>query len=166
MFCSFCGNKIPDGSGFCPKCGRRLDASHKIETAPEIDHELGSAAPHEPPLDIFELRTENAQPEGEKIPVPDPNEEEHRAAAAKRILIFGILGLSFAVLWLFSVIGLAFSIVSKILVARYVRRFGETSGKATVGKSLGKAGFIVGIILSVFVIAAFGFGGLTVSFII
>ncbi|MBR3200634.1 MAG: SH3 domain-containing protein [Mogibacterium sp.] len=31
MICRYCGKKIPDGSGFCPSCGKRLEAHLRAE---------------------------------------------------------------------------------------------------------------------------------------
>jgi len=31
MICRYCGKKIPDGSGFCPSCGKRIEAHLRTE---------------------------------------------------------------------------------------------------------------------------------------
>lgn len=35
MYCRFCGNKMPDDSVFCPKCGKSLDSENQADTLPQ-----------------------------------------------------------------------------------------------------------------------------------
>ena len=74
--------------------------------------------------------------------IVDFKRDEHGGS----ILKFGILGLAFAVSFYFSLLGLIFSIVARVKVKSYIREYGETDGKATVGKHLSVAGSIVSII--------------------
>ena len=66
-----------------------------------------------------------------------------------RILAFGILSLAFAMTFFLSFLGIIFGSIAKSMASAYEREFGETEGKATVGKNLAKPGLIVGIILTV-----------------
>lgn len=40
MYCSNCGEKVPDGAAFCPKCGARVGAP---EDSPNAKPETSSA---------------------------------------------------------------------------------------------------------------------------
>ena len=44
MFCTNCGNKIDDGSKFCPDCGAKLTAAEEAPVAESAD----TAAPAAP----------------------------------------------------------------------------------------------------------------------
>lgn len=48
MFCIFCGNKVPDGSRFCPYCGKLIDTEAPGADASPPDEEP-SRAPDPPP---------------------------------------------------------------------------------------------------------------------
>ncbi len=71
------------------------------------------------------------------------------------VLKFGILGLAFGCSGLLSLLGLIFSIIARAKAREFARRYGETEGRATVGKHLGKAGLIVSISLTAFFIVYF-----------
>ena len=77
---------------------------------------------------------------------------EQRDNLGGRILTFGILSIAFAVTFFLSFLGIIFAAVAKSMAAAYVREYGETEGRATVGKNLAKPGLIVGIIFTVFAI--------------
>lgn len=42
MFCSYCGQQIPDGSKFCPKCGHKLDVTDEYDNSSSSTSEQGA----------------------------------------------------------------------------------------------------------------------------
>ena len=74
------------------------------------------------------------------------------------VLVWGIIGLSFALTWVLSFLGIIFSCVG-LKKARSFAEFtgGAYSKQATIGRNLSKAGLIVGIILSILFIVYIGF---------
>ena len=125
MFCKFCGNELPDGAGFCTKCGKVVSY-------------------------------EEAQISGINTPFINDNEytpfneqDKEKESKGADILKFAILSLAFASSFYLSVLGLVFSIIARVKLKKYVAQYGETEGKATVGKHLSLVGLIVSIVLSV-----------------
>jgi uncharacterized membrane protein YvbJ len=87
-------------------------------------------------------------------PVKEPTNIDTAYQAAKdrlsnQILTWGILSIAFASTFYFSLIGLIFSFVTKSKVKQYTTHIGPVSYKSKVGRDLGKAGFIVGLILTI-----------------
>lgn len=74
---------------------------------------------------------------------PDRADKSDRSGS---ILKFAILGLAFSATFWLSPLGLIFAIVSRIRANSYIDRYGDTEGRATVGKHLGKAALIVNIV--------------------
>ena len=129
MFCRFCGNELPEGANFCPKCGK----INEVEEA-TVNENAGAEIPETPVMDATE-----------SVNVF----EEEKSSLAGKILTFGILGLAFAVSFWLSFMGIIFSAIAKAKVGEYVAKFGETEGRASVGKGLATGGLIAGIILTV-----------------
>jgi hypothetical protein len=48
MFCSKCGNQLPEGSGFCHKCGAKLVTSESAQQAPGVPASMPANAPTAP----------------------------------------------------------------------------------------------------------------------
>ena len=76
MFCRFCGNELPEGANFCPKCGK----INEVEEA-TVNENAGAEIPETPVMDA-----------AESVNVF----EEEKSSLAGKILTFGILGLAFA----------------------------------------------------------------------
>ena len=159
MFCVFCGCKLPEDSSFCPKCGKLVKAKPEgVAHEPELLPELTDFT--EEPEAVFELKSDAETPEANREDeetrkeelLLTPEQEEKKNGLSSRILIFGILGLVFANMGFLAPVGLALSIVSKAFVSRYVKLYGETSGKATVGKILGKVGFGISVGITAFIV--------------
>lgn len=89
--------------------------------------------------------------------VVDPIYQQEKDDLSGEVLKFGILGLAFACSGLLSLLGLIFSIIARAKAGAFARRYGDTEGRATVGKHLGKAGLIVSISLTAFFIVYFIF---------
>ncbi|MBR6109489.1 MAG: zinc-ribbon domain-containing protein [Clostridia bacterium] len=80
------------------------------------------------------------------------------------VLVWGILGLAFALSGPISFLGIIFSCIGRGKAAEYVDRYGDESKQATVGRNLSKAGLIVGIVMTVlfvlyclFMVGLFGY---------
>ena len=87
-------------------------------------------------------------------PVKEPTNIDTAYQAAKdrlsnQILTWGILSIAFASTFWLSLIGLIFSFVTKSKVKQYTTHIGPVSYKSKVGRDLGKAGFIVGLIFTI-----------------
>ncbi len=65
------------------------------------------------------------------------------------ILVFGIVALYLACTMVLSFLGIIFGAITLSKARRYLAVTGELAGKAKVGRILGKAGLIVGIIMTV-----------------
>ncbi len=89
--------------------------------------------------------------------VVDPIYQREKDDLGGEVLKFGILGLAFACSGLLSLLGLIFSIIARAKAGAFARRYGDTEGRATVGKHLGKAGLIVSISLTAFFVVYFIF---------
>ena len=69
---------------------------------------------------------------------------------ANQILTWGILSIAFATTFWLSLLGFIFSFVAKSKVRMYECNFGPVSYRSKVGRDLAKAGFIVGLIFTIF----------------
>ena len=125
MFCKFCGNELSEGANFCTKCGKVVSR----EDIPEVS----VSAP--------------VETEYEYVPYEEPYDPE-RDSKGGSILKFAILGLAFACSFYLSVVGLVFSIIARGKVRRYLARYGETQGRATVGKHLSVAALVTSIVFT------------------
>ena len=76
-------------------------------------------------------------------------DDERRDSLGGRILGFGIMSLVFVNTFFLSFLGIIFGAIAKHKAARYADEFGETTGRATVGKHMGKIGLILGIVMTV-----------------
>lgn len=113
---------------FCKACGKPLDNDARF--CPNC----GTAIASEP-----------VQP----APVqPAPTEPVSCPVSATNLLVFGILGLAFALE--LPILGIIFSAIALNKAKQYALYLPLT-GKAKVGRSLGKAGLIVGIVMTVLV---------------
>lgn len=97
--------------------------------------------PHcEAPFDKTEIESALAE---EKL------HEKKRNKSRNTILTIGIISLAIDYLWVLSPIGLVLSIITKVLVGGYKKRYGEVDGKARAGSVLSTIGLILGIILTI-----------------
>ena len=121
MFCRYCGNEIPGKANFCQICGNKREDSERMREADIAD------------LEAMQDKKRDAT----------SREIDLQKQRGGSILKYSILGLAFSCTWIFSFLGLIFSYVAKFKIAAYIRRYGETDGRATVGKGLNVAGTIV-----------------------
>ena len=127
MFCKYCGNQLPDDANFCPKCGKVTDEKTTNTT--------DSYSSYQPEPIAFEEVNQNFA-------------SIQKSEDAGSILKFAILGLAFSVP--FSLLGLIFTIIAKSKVKRFIHKYGDTEGRATVGKHLTIPGMILSIFFMIF----------------
>ncbi|MBR2974268.1 MAG: zinc-ribbon domain-containing protein [Clostridia bacterium] len=113
MTCKYCGNQLTNQATFCPKCGKRVSC--------EVQEEVCAADCGNP------LPIDNDKQDGQ----------------AGRILLFAIMGLAFGVTGILSVLGIVFSYLAKARIGSYVAQYGQTNGRASVGKGISIGGMIV-----------------------
>ena len=126
MFCRFCGNELPDGANFCTKCGKLVSQQEDYASNMNVGYNNGFGY--------------------------NPFEDAHsvqKDSDASGILKFSILGLAFACSFYLSILGFIFSIIARVKVRNFISQYGETEGKATVGKHLSLAGLIVSIVCNI-----------------
>ena len=79
---------------------------------------------------------------------PDQNtDSEEKKSASIGVLVWGILGLFFALE--IPLLGLIFSCIAKKKVTKYEETFGKAEDVAGIGKGLAIAGFVVGLVLTI-----------------
>lgn len=138
MFCQNCGTQLPEGVKFCPECGTPVGNVEPLRNEPIPEEPVIAAAPvYEQPV----CETPVRQPVVQSSP--------EAAALSTPILVFGILGLSFACIPYVNFLGIIFSAIAKKKVKQFLACGGVLSGKAKVGNILATVGLIIGIILTV-----------------
>ncbi len=120
MYCKHCGYQLPEDSNFCPNCGKITEEVKKEEEKVEV-------------IDCTSV---------------DPFLEEQRDELGGKILKFSILGLAFS--FFLPILGFIFTLIAKAKIRSYVNLFGETQGRASVGKGLSIGGLISSIVFFVF----------------
>ena len=147
MFCQNCGTFLEEGSKFCPNCGTPVAAPQPVrETVepiqPTVEETVAATQP---------LYEQPAEPVYQEPVYQAPVVKESAAVSALStpILIFGILGLSFACVPYINFLGIIFSAIAKGKVKKYLAEGGVLSGKAKIGSILATVGLILGIIFTV-----------------
>ncbi len=121
MFCTHCGSPLTEGAKFCAACGAPISVAQP-------------------------------QPTREPTPTPPPAPAPLPAGTPTptNVLVWGILGLTFACTMVFSLLGIIFSCVARGKARKYTESGALYSTQVKVGRNLAKGGLIAGIILSVF----------------
>ena len=119
MYCSHCGNELPENANFCPECGNFTTTGAGTTTI-TVD------------------------------PMIDAKAAQEKDDLGGSILKFSILGLAFGCSGFLALLGIIFTAIAKKKVRAYIAKFGETEGRATVGKILTIPGLIVSIFFTVF----------------
>lgn len=125
MFCKYCGNELPEETNFCVHCGKLTEES-------SLD---GDGAVVVQPIVCPE------------VPREEDARQQERDEMGGRLLKFSIFGLVFGVSYWLSVVGLVFAILARRQVSKYEKAFGQTEGRATVGKHLSIAALIISVAL-------------------
>ena len=138
MECKCCGCVMDEDANFCPICGTKKEDFEMIS----IDGNVikGKQFDTFDPLQELVPQTEIIT---EKKIEKTPYEIEKQKSDGSAILKFAILGLVFGCTAYLSFLGLIFSSIAQSKIRRYIKKYGETDGRATVGKGLNVAGRIV-----------------------
>ncbi|MBQ3063718.1 MAG: zinc ribbon domain-containing protein [Clostridia bacterium] len=142
MFCKHCGSALPEGASFCMTCGKKTTAD-----APEKDFDY---VPADTGFD-FEAGGNTAYSydfAAAPAPAPQPMDEE-RSAHGGRILCFAILALALSLSFYLAIVGTVFYILARVQLGKYIAKYGETEGRASVGKALSIAALPVNIVMIV-----------------
>lgn len=167
MFCTNCGNQIQGQPKFCPFCGQAQTPSqptfYQPAQQPEQQPVQQSAQPvTQQPETSFQTEQnayysasynssyESSYAAPNYYAPQGMSEEVRKSDLAGSILTWGILSLAFSCTSLLSLLGFIFSFTVKSRVGEYLRLYGPLEGRASVGRGLGKAGFIVGLIMTIF----------------
>ena len=116
MYCKHCGYQLPEDSNFCPNCGKITEEVKKEEEKVEV-------------IDYTSV---------------DHFPEEQRDELGGNILKFSILGMAFG--FFLPVLGFIFALIARSKLKSYVNIFGETTGRASVGKGLSIPALIISIV--------------------
>ena len=88
MFCTHCGNALPDGAKFCPSCGNAVTPPSG-GNAPDVETAENATAGTPPPVPenagAPEAAPEAAAPATESVPVSAPEAAAAETAAAPRV---------------------------------------------------------------------------------
>ena len=135
MFCPKCGAQLNANYRMCPQCGAMLQAQPG-----NVQNNVPNYAPGYAP---------NSAPG--YAPVNGYTPSNTVDEAAKPILVFGILSLSFSLSFFMSLLGLIFGIVGLNKAKAYLASVRSTPAKqATVGQKLSLAGTIIGAVMMAF----------------
>lgn len=157
MFCSNCGNQIPDGARFCGKCGTPVEMPQQqqpVQPQPEAQPQaqVQSEQPvYQQPVyqqPIYQQQTYQ-QNVYQQESVVDPFYQDMINSAAGSALTWGILSLVFACTFYLSFLGIIFACVAFSKANNYKRLNNNIlSGKAKVGRGLALGGLIAGIVMT------------------
>ena len=153
MFCKYCGNKLSEDANFCPKCGKLVLDDEPVVRSEAPAEEKTIAA------EVAIVADESTVPEEAIVEAVSAGpaeveltyeEEKAKNSFATKIMVLGIVALATAVSVWFSLVGLIIGVIAKGKVREYVEKYGDTEGKASVGKGLATAAIPVSIALMVF----------------
>ena len=122
MYCAHCGNEMPSDAKFCEKCGKIVAPSDRLGADDVATATCG------------EHCACNCQ------------DNQKRDKLAGKILKFAIMGLAFGITGVLSILGFVFACLARKNVKKYVKLFGETNGRASVGKGINVAAMILSCI--------------------
>ena len=120
MYCAHCGNELSPEATFCDKCGKLV--AKKIDQVTNVDV---------------------STPCVDECTCTQTQDQQVKDSKAASILKFSILSLCFGITGLLSVLGIIFSFVARKKINNYIKLYGETNGKASVGKSINIGATIV-----------------------
>lgn len=149
MYCKYCGVSLPEECKFCPSCGKRLENDtatemKAVEVVTPVVAGSETTVSATSAVTVEEKIFEKGSLSVVEKPVAESRvEDEERDKAGGSILTFAILGLAFGETLILSVLGLIFTYIARNKIKKYVEKYGETTGCASVGKGLSIAGLIV-----------------------
>ena len=134
MFCKYCGSKLPDNASFCVTCGKKVATEDYASGADAFTY----ADPNN--FEFYDHFTNTP-------PTPPTQKDEERDAHGGKILCFAILALAFSLSFYLAFVGTVFFILAKVQLGKYLAKYGETEGRASVGKALSIAALPVNIVM-------------------
>ncbi len=152
MVCKSCGAMIADDARFCTNCGATVAPAAPAQQPVQQQQPAQQPYVQQP----YAQQPYAQQPPVQPVYVQQPYGYAQQpimntpTVNATPILVFGILGLAFACTMIFSILGIIFSAIAMSKGSTFRMATGTIYGKAKVGRILGKAGLITGIIMSVF----------------
>ncbi len=129
MFCSNCGANVPDGAGFCAKCGKGVASPSSAQAPAQAPGQALAQAP--PPAAASPDSVVYAAPAPAQVYVAQPQTDSNALVS----LILGLLSI------------VAFSIltgVPAIILGNNARKNIRASGGRLTGDGLAVAGIIMG----------------------
>lgn len=147
MFCSNCGNQIPEGSLFCGNCGTKVEAPAAPQPAYKAPQQPAYQAVQEPVYVAPQPAYQAVQQPVQVAPAVNNANDPELNSLATNTMIFGIIGLALSEL---GIPGIILSNIAMNKAAEFESKAGSLYGKAKVGRRLAKPGKIVGIIMTIF----------------
>ena len=138
MFCKHCGSKLPEHASFCVTCGKKVATE---DYAGQGADAFTYAAPSD--YAFYDNSTDFTTTS------PTQPKDEARDAHGGKILCFAILALAFSLSFYLAFVGTIFYILAKVQLGKYLAQYGETEGRASVGKALSIAALPVNIVMMV-----------------
>ena len=148
MFCQNCGTQLEEGVKFCPECGAPVETAEPLRSEPIVEEPVVEEPVVEEPVVAAVPVCEQPVYETPVYQEPVVQSNPEAQTLSTPILIFGILGLSFACIPYVNFLGIIFSAIAKGKVKQFLALGGVLSGKAKVGNILAQIGLIVGIIFT------------------
>ncbi len=143
MFCKTCGTSMADDAKFCPNCGTPAPAPETASYTPSSDYTPSGYTP------------ENSYTPQTQYNTPLYNTADVPSTPA---LIFGILSLAMMNTFFLAFLGIIFGAIALSKANACQAITGELTGKAKVGRILGKIGLITSIVVTaIFVVYFFLF---------
>ncbi len=143
MFCSNCGNQVPDNAAFCDSCGSALNGEEPVVTEAPVQAAVATEVPVQTPV-----RT-SVQPAFDNTPTF--NAAPASGPSASSVLVKGIVALACALSFYGSIVGIVFGCLAGSAAKRFMNaNGGQLFGQAKIGRILGKVGLILGIVMTVF----------------
>lgn len=129
MFCRKCGTELADDALFCTHCGEKVNDKEKADETVAV-------------VAAVEEKKEEEKREEKQIP-----------AGATPVMIMGIASLTcalstFYVYIIGPLLGVVLGCIARSLGKKYIETNGDVSARVRIGRTLGLAGIIVGIVLT------------------
>ena len=132
MFCRKCGTELADDALFCTHCGEKVNEKEAEEAIAVVENSS-------------EAEVVAKAPKEEKPEIP---------AGATPVMIMGIASLVCAIATFYvyivgPLLGVVLGAIARSMGKKYIKANGDVSSRVRLGRSLGLAGLIVGIVLTI-----------------
>ena len=161
MICKQCGNEIAPDAKFCGVCGAPNEAPQPQQFTPPVEQPQYAQPQYDQPQQYADPQygqpqygqPQYGQPQYAQPQYGQPQygnvgmEDTKERSLSKQILIFGILGISFACTYYLSFLGIIFGAIALSKAKAYGNAGYALTGRAKTGRILGMVGLILGIVL-------------------